>query len=60
MGAAWGASHLLDALVFGISPRDVGMLSAAVLVVVSIALLAAAIPLARATRVDAARKLQRS
>jgi putative ABC transport system permease protein len=60
VGAAWGASHLLDALVFGISPRDIGMLSGAVLVVVSIAVLAAALPLARATRVDAARKLQRA
>ena len=60
VGAAWAASNLLDSLVFGISPRDVTMLSAAVLVVIAIATLGAALPLARATRVDAVRKLQRA
>jgi hypothetical protein len=51
---------LLDSLVFGISPRDISMLSAAALVVIAIATLGAALPLARATRVDAVRKLQRA
>ncbi|HLK21399.1 MAG TPA: ABC transporter permease [Bryobacteraceae bacterium] len=60
VGAAWWASHLLDALLFGVSPHDLGMLGAALLAVVSIAILAAAIPLSRAIRVDAARKLQRA
>ncbi len=60
VGAAWAASHWLDSLVFGISPRDATMMGAAVLVVVAIAAIAAAIPLARASHVDAARKLQRA
>ena len=60
IGAAWAASNLLDSLVFGVSPRDITMLSAAALVVIAIATLGAALPLARATRVDAARKLQRA
>ena len=58
--AAWAASHLLDSIVFGISPRDISMMAAAALVVIGIGALAAALPLARATRVDAARKLQRA
>jgi putative ABC transport system permease protein len=58
--AAWTASHLLESLVFAVSPRDITMLSAAALVVITIATLGAALPLARATRVDAARKLQRA
>jgi putative ABC transport system permease protein len=60
VGAAWAASNLLDALVFGVSPRDLSMLSAAAFVVIAIATLGAALPLARATRVDAARKLRRA
>jgi putative ABC transport system permease protein len=60
VGAAWAASNLLDSLAFGVSPRDVTMLSAAALVVIAIATLGAALPLARAMRVDAARKLQRA
>jgi predicted permease len=56
--AAWAASHWLDSLVFGISPRDTTMMIAAALVVIAIATLAAALPLARATRVDAALTLQ--
>ena len=58
--AAWAVSHWLDSLVFGISPRDTTMLIAAVLTVSAVGLLAAALPLARATRVDAAHKLQRA
>ena len=58
--AGWGASHWLKSLVFGISPQDSGMMIASVLTVVAIAALAAAVPLTRATRIDAARKLQRA
>jgi putative ABC transport system permease protein len=58
--AAWGASHMLDSLVFGVSARDAAMMMASVLVVICIAMIAAALPLARATRVDAAHKLQRA
>jgi putative ABC transport system permease protein len=58
--AAWAASHWLDSLVFGISSRDASMMIAAALIVIAIATLAAAVPLARATRVDAASKLQRA
>ena len=58
--AAWAASRWLDSLVIGISARDVPMLIAAALVVIAIAAVAASVPLARATRVDAGRKLQRA
>ncbi len=60
VAAGWAASHWLDALVFGISPQDSLMMLTAALVVIAIATLAAAVPLGRATRVDAARKLQRA
>lgn len=60
ISAAWAVSHWLESLVFGVSARDLTMLSAAALVVIAIATLGAALPLARATRVDAARKLQRA
>ncbi len=55
--AAWAASHMLDALVFGISPRDITTLIAAALVVTAIAALSAVFPLARATGVNAGDKL---
>jgi len=60
MLAGWAASHWLDTLVFGISPRDLKMMITAALVVITIAALAAAMPLFRATKVDAATKLQRA
>jgi putative ABC transport system permease protein len=60
VAGGWAASHWLETLVFGISPRDTTMMMTAVLVVMAIAVLAAAIPLGRATQVDAARKLQRA
>jgi putative ABC transport system permease protein len=55
--AAWATSHVLDSLVFGISPRDTTMLIAAALVVTAIGALSAALPLTRATQVNAADKL---
>jgi putative ABC transport system permease protein len=58
--AGFSASHWLKSVVFGISALDPLMMFAASLVVISIAALTAAIPLSRATRVDAARKLQRA
>ncbi|HEY6392766.1 MAG TPA: ABC transporter permease, partial [Bryobacteraceae bacterium] len=58
--AGFSASHWLKSVVFGISALDPLMMFAASLVVVSIAAITAAIPLSRATRVDAARKLQRA
>ncbi len=60
VAAALAASHWLDSQVFGISPRDSNMMIAAALLVTAIAALSAAVPLARAVRVDAARKLQRT
>jgi hypothetical protein len=48
---------VLDALVFGISPRDTSTLIAAALAVTAIGVLSAALPLARATAVDAGDKL---
>lgn len=58
--AGWGTSHWLDTLVFGISARDATMMIAATLAVIVIAALAAAVPLTRATRINAAVKLQRA
>jgi predicted permease len=58
--AAWWAAHWLDSLVFGISSRDTTMMIVAALAVIAIASLAAVIPLTRATRVNAANKLQRA
>jgi putative ABC transport system permease protein len=55
--AAWAASYMLTALVFGISPRDTTTLLAAALAVTAIGALSAALPLARATAVNAADKL---
>lgn len=58
--AGFIAAHWLKSVVFGISALDPLMMFAASLVVISIAAITAAIPLSRATRVDAARKLQRA
>jgi len=58
--AGFSASHWLKSVVFGISALDPLIMFAASLVVISIAAITAAIPLSRATRVDAARKLQRA
>ena len=58
--AGWGASHWLESMVYGISARDATMMTAATLVVILIAALAAALPLLRATQVNAATKLQRA
>jgi len=58
--AGWGASHWLDSMVYGISPRDTTMMIAATLLVILIAAMAAALPLLRATQVNAATKLQRA
>jgi predicted permease len=58
--AGYSVSHWLKSVVFGISVTDPLMMFAASLSVISIAAITAAIPLSRATRVDAARKLQRA
>ena len=60
VAAALAASHWLDSQVFGISSRDSQMMIAAALLITAIAALSAALPLVRAVRVDAARKLQRT
>ena len=60
VAAGFSASHWLKSVVFGVSALDPLMMVAASLVVISIAAITAAIPLTRATRVDAARKLQRA
>jgi predicted permease len=54
---SWGAARWLRIMVFGVSPFDPGMILAPVVGVVGIAALAASVPLWRATRVDAAVKL---
>jgi len=60
VAAGFSASYWLQSVVFGVSALDPLMMFAASLVVVLIAAITAAIPLSRATRVDAARKLQRA
>jgi len=58
--ASWAASRWLQDLVFGVAERSFAALAAASATVVGIALLAAAVPAWRATRIDAAGKLHRA
>ena len=58
--AAWPASRWLESEVFGVSPRDAANLIAAAVAVVAMAMVAAALPMWRAARVDAARHLHRA
>ncbi len=57
MLAGWASSRALENLVFGISGRNFGTLAGAAVAVVAIALMAAALPVWRATQVDAVDKL---
>jgi putative ABC transport system permease protein len=57
--AGWVVSHGLENLVFGVS-NSLTTLAAAALAVVAVAMIAAAIPVWRATRVDAVDKLHRA
>jgi predicted permease len=50
--AAWGASRLIESVVFGVSATDVTTVSFAVSVLVFTGLLAGLIPARRATRID--------
>jgi predicted permease len=54
---SWAASGWLSSLVFGVAARDFTTLAAAALAVTVIAMIAAAIPVWRATQVDALDKL---
>ena len=57
MAGAFGLSSWLESLVFGISPRGLGSGIAAAVVLLGAAIVASAIPAARATRVDPAATL---
>jgi putative ABC transport system permease protein len=57
--AGWAASRGLGSVVFGVS-NSLTMLASAALAVVAIAMIAAAIPVWRATQVDAVNKLRRA
>ena len=57
MLAGWAASRWLENLVFGIAAHNFTTLAAAALAVIAIAMIAAAIPVWRATQVDAMDKL---
>ncbi|MGA3041606.1 MAG: ABC transporter permease [Bryobacteraceae bacterium] len=59
MLAGWGASRWLENLVFGVADNFTA-LAAAALTVIAVAMMAAAIPVWRATRVDAMDKLHRA
>jgi putative ABC transport system permease protein len=52
LAGSWGASRWLDSLVFGVSTHDPVVFSSAALAAFLIVLLAAAIPLWRATQID--------
>jgi putative ABC transport system permease protein len=58
--AAWAASRWLEDLVFGVSARNYTTLAAATVAVIGVAMTAAAIPIWRATEVDAVDKLHRA
>src|ERR1039458_1678740 len=57
MVAGWAASRWLENLVFGVAAHNFTTLAAAALAVIAIAMIAAAIPVWRATQVDAMDKL---
>jgi len=57
---AWGATRLVESLVFGVSPMSPGTMTTAAFVVLGVTALAAALPAWRAMRVDPARKLHDS
>ena len=57
MLAGWAASRWLENLVFGVAAHNFTTLAAAALAVIAIAMIAAAIPVWRATQVDAMDKL---
>ena len=59
MLAGWAASRWLGSLVFGVPARNFATLAAAALAVIGIAMVAAAVPVWRATQVDAANRLHR-
>jgi predicted permease len=57
---AWGASHWLKSLVFGVTEHSPLMLLVAAAAVIAVAALAASIPLWRATHTDAVQNLHES
>ena len=59
MLAAWAVSRWLENLVYGVAANDLTTLSGAALAGIAIALMAAAIPVWRATQVDAGDRLHR-
>jgi putative ABC transport system permease protein len=54
---SWGASRWLDSLVFGVSTHDPVVICSAALAALLIVLLAAAVPLWRATQIDPVKAL---
>jgi putative ABC transport system permease protein len=53
----WGASRWLNSMVFGVSPRNPGIMITAGAVVIGLAVFAASVPLWRAMRTDLVRNL---
>ncbi len=60
ISGSWAAARLLEDLLVGMPPDRFASLAAAAAVVIGIAVLAAAIPVWRATRVDAVTRLHRA
>jgi predicted permease len=57
LAGAWAASHALESMVYGVSPRNPVMMLAAIGGVLAIAAVAAAVPVWRAMKVDAVKRL---
>jgi ABC-type antimicrobial peptide transport system permease subunit len=60
MLGSWAASRFLGSLVLGAPAQNFTTLAAAALAVIAVAMIAAAIPIWRATRVDVINKLHRA
>ena len=56
--AAVALTHLLAGLLFGVTPTDPATFAAVAALIIGVALVAGALPAARATRIDAAQTLK--
>jgi putative ABC transport system permease protein len=58
LAASMGAAHLLATLLFGVSPHDTAVLSAAIVILLGTAAVANLLPARRAARVDPMKSLR--
>jgi ABC-type antimicrobial peptide transport system permease subunit len=57
LGAAWAATRLIEAQLFGVAPTDLLTMAAATLGIVTVAVLSGYFPARRATTIDPVRAL---